>query len=1024
MKSIGILRTVCIFAFAVAMVLSCTDSGGSNGNEPENEVKESVGLTNDGHDVVVFQRGDLDEVLFKIDTVSITDTSFLGKLYFRNLPESKIPEPGDIISSFIAKKAPYGFLYRVVEVTKEDGDVTVVSVKYASIAEAVEEAEVEFTVPIGYGEEGVQTVFLEKCSIWNPSSYGECATNFLEDNIVGSIRTFVNTAEIVATGKGEVDLMNQSKEFSVNETITIPFDNSNISGNVKLNGYCKFLFKAKFEVKSWRLNYARISIAQNGDLDLEGNLNGKIEYEKNIGIINWNLPRIEFMIGPVPVVIVNKATLNAKVEVNAQTNMKANFNVWVDSEHGFKYENGEWSTIHNFDRNFLWNFKHSTFGSVRLGVLLGLQSLIYNDSGLELLVGPSAVLESPDLLSANSNTELKKDLDIDVKVHLFRLFELLDLSIVKDFGLAQIPWGNTFSDKTLPSFDFTLPSFDLSGIADGKLSFPFNLKRPDLGFSVEEYGFCIEDKEGECIKPGFGLGKLGKLTYSGYKTFVNFEGLTPGTYYNIIPYFKSYDGKIYYDTANALKNFISSCGGKSYDLKTQFCYSDKVYDKCECGYGGCKIYDPSIQFCANEDVGGDPIYEKIYNFCDGKSYDPKTQFCYYNYDYGEKQTVYDKCEGKGHYDPQTQFCFNNVLYDICGSKVYGKSYNPLTQFCYYGNVYDLCGDKSYIPPKFCFENELYDLCGNNSYIPPTQFCLDNAVYNKCGDKTYDPLVQFCLEDNTLHDLCGGNSYNPSTHFCYNKTAVYLKCGGMTYDLSKGEMCCNTIIFNTETQLCSNGGEVTNKTEDCVYDTQGNGYGCVKIGTQTWLNKNLNYDVPGSLCYDNDPINCKIYGRLYNWATAMNLPATCNTTSCSSQIKNSHQGICPDGWHIPNNADWDKLLRYVDGTNGTESPYSSETAGRYLKASSGWCYDNDCNGEDTYGFSALPGGDTHYYDNFFSLRSLGIFTSASEDSSKDYYHDIDDIYTSFAYHYYMSNWDIVYSSSLTKRNRYSVRCLKD
>jgi len=120
---------------------------------------------------------------------------------------------------------------------------------------------------------------------------------------------------------------------------------------------------------------------------------------------------------------------------------------------------------------------------------------------------------------------------------------------------------------------------------------------------------------------------------------------------------------------------------------------------------------------------------------------------------------------------------------------------------------------------------------------------------------------------------------------------------------------------------------------------------VRIGTQTWMAENLNYDIAGSKCYDNKPENCTKYGRLYDLATA--------------------KKACPSGWHLPNNAEWDKLIRYVDGVNGTQSPYASKTAGKYLKAKSGW---NSCtapifkgitsNGTDAHGFSALPGGQAN------------------------------------------------------------------
>jgi uncharacterized protein (TIGR02145 family) len=153
--------------------------------------------------------------------------------------------------------------------------------------------------------------------------------------------------------------------------------------------------------------------------------------------------------------------------------------------------------------------------------------------------------------------------------------------------------------------------------------------------------------------------------------------------------------------------------------------------------------------------------------------------------------------------------------------------------------------------------------------------------------------------------------------------------------------------------------------------EGQTYNTVKIGCQIWMAENLNYYVSGSDCYDNDPANCDTYGRMYDWATAMVLPASCNENSCTSQINAKHRGICPAGWHIPTNAEWDQLYRYVDGDNGTSSPYESPTAGRYLKATNGW-RDGE-NGLDTYGFAALPGTDS----GCAPLTTCGGWWTASE-----------------------------------------------
>jgi uncharacterized protein (TIGR02145 family) len=172
---------------------------------------------------------------------------------------------------------------------------------------------------------------------------------------------------------------------------------------------------------------------------------------------------------------------------------------------------------------------------------------------------------------------------------------------------------------------------------------------------------------------------------------------------------------------------------------------------------------------------------------------------------------------------------------------------------------------------------------------------------------------------------------------------------------------------------------------------GKTYKTAKIGTQTWLAENLNYEAEGSKCYKNNPDNCAKYGRLYNWETA--------------------KKICPEGWHLPSNAEWDKLLRFVDGDTGTKSPYESKTAGKYLKAKSGW--NEDGNGTDNYGFSALPGGIGYSDGSFYYVGYGGGWWSASEYVS--YFADYRRM------HIYI---DYVIWDNVNKSHLKSVRCLQD
>jgi uncharacterized protein (TIGR02145 family) len=189
------------------------------------------------------------------------------------------------------------------------------------------------------------------------------------------------------------------------------------------------------------------------------------------------------------------------------------------------------------------------------------------------------------------------------------------------------------------------------------------------------------------------------------------------------------------------------------------------------------------------------------------------------------------------------------------------------------------------------------------------------------------------------------------------------------------------------------GSFTDSRDGKVYKT-------IKIGTQTWMAENLNYnasgskcngedgfiDITGEKCKDDDIMpceyialpdtevqsNCKIYGRLYSWATAMMLLDSCENRFCVSQMFSKHKGICPGGWHIPSTAEWDELINYVD----------SATAGAKLKAASGWASYNDT---DEFGFAALPGCGGHYGNAkivFCGVGYYGLWWSATEGSCSD------------------------------------------
>ena len=175
---------------------------------------------------------------------------------------------------------------------------------------------------------------------------------------------------------------------------------------------------------------------------------------------------------------------------------------------------------------------------------------------------------------------------------------------------------------------------------------------------------------------------------------------------------------------------------------------------------------------------------------------------------------------------------------------------------------------------------------------------------------------------------------------------------------------------------------------------GKTYRTVKIGSQTWMAENLNYNIGGSLCYNNDPVNCTTYGRLYYWETA--------------------KTICPSGWHLPSDEEWATLTNYVESQGGCSS-----CAGTRLKANSSLWSTNT--GTDDHGFSAMPGGNSSCSDfgcSFYEVGYYGYWWSSTEDNAsgawfRHIYDNGSDVGRNY-YDYYDND----------KNYLYSVRCVKD
>ena len=91
------------------------------------------------------------------------------------------------------------------------------------------------------------------------------------------------------------------------------------------------------------------------------------------------------------------------------------------------------------------------------------------------------------------------------------------------------------------------------------------------------------------------------------------------------------------------------------------------------------------------------------------------------------------------------------------------------------------------------------------------------------------------------------------------------------------------------------------------------YKVATFGTQTWMTQNLNYSscsINGqSWCYDDKAENCSTYGRLYSWTAAMGIDSKFQKEYTT--LSGTQRGICPEGFHIPSDAETDTLIAYLE-----------------------------------------------------------------------------------------------------------------
>jgi uncharacterized protein (TIGR02145 family) len=213
---------------------------------------------------------------------------------------------------------------------------------------------------------------------------------------------------------------------------------------------------------------------------------------------------------------------------------------------------------------------------------------------------------------------------------------------------------------------------------------------------------------------------------------------------------------------------------------------------------------------------------------------------------------------------------------------------------------------------------------------------------------------------------------------------------ITYAYINAALCSATatstiIVMSPGVFICNNN--LTDIRDNKVYPT-------VQIGSQCWMAANLNFGSniassqvqrdncqPEHYCYNDNLVNCNTNGGLYQWDEIMQYDVTPGL-----------QGLCPPGWHIPSEADWNIL--FAEWTNNAFAAWPLIYTG-------------------FSGFNAFFSGTVHQNKTTDWIGFATFFwSSTSHGTMKAMAHGMNDADPSVSLY------------PALRSNAFSVRCLKD
>jgi len=130
---------------------------------------------------------------------------------------------------------------------------------------------------------------------------------------------------------------------------------------------------------------------------------------------------------------------------------------------------------------------------------------------------------------------------------------------------------------------------------------------------------------------------------------------------------------------------------------------------------------------------------------------------------------------------------------------------------------------------------------------------------------------------------------------------------------------------------------------------------------SWTNNST-----GAYCdISNNPSNAATYGRLYNWYAATHV-----------------HNLCPANWHVPSDAEWNIMVKYLDNTADTTitGEVGTDIGGKLKETGTSHWHSPNTGATNSSGFTALPGGSRYFYGTFSNIGSYGVWWTSTSYSA--------------------------------------------